>query len=233
MEIYMNKKIQEAIEKLCNDIIENAGAEENLCRAQAISILSTKENMIPDTNRPNSDKCIEKICFTNIPNPGNKFIYKGIKFTMLGIEQGGVLAVAVKPLNKEMPYDNDGSNDWRKSTLRKYLNEEHIKNFNKGDLLPFVSELTSDDGSKDYGTSEDYIFLLSCDLYRKYRPFMPKYDCWTWTITPWSCAPGSANYVRIVRYDGVLYKGFPYYTHAVATACLFNPSMFNTEVAKE
>ena len=42
-----------------------------------------------------------------------------------------------------------------------------------GDLLPFVSDLTSDDGMKNYGTAEDYVFLLSCDLYRKYREQIP------------------------------------------------------------
>ena len=97
------------------------------------------------------------------------------------MEQGGVLAVAAKRLEDEMAYDEDGSNDWRKSSLRKYLNEEFVKNFNKGDLLPFVSDLTSDDGMTDYGTSEDFVALLSDNLYRKYRKFMPQYDTWVWS----------------------------------------------------
>lgn len=114
----------------------------------------------------------------------------------------------------------------RKSTLRRYLNEEYIKNFDKADLLPLVSDLTTDSGQKDYGTSEDYIALLSCDLYRKYRETMPKYDTWVWTLTPWHISPSYANYARIVYTDGSLYNGGAYVSYGVAPACLFNPKIF-------
>ena len=85
-----------------------------------------------------------------------------------------------------------------------------------------ATNLTADDGLKDYGTSEDYIFLLSCDLYRKYRPYMLKYNKWVWTITPWSCAPGYAYYARSVYTD---YSSADI-AHAVAPACIFNPAIF-------
>ena len=125
-----------------------------------------------------------------------------------------------------MAYDENGCNDWRKSSLRKYLNEEFVKNFNKGDLLPFVSDLTSDDGMTDYGTSEDFVALLSDNLYRKYRKFMPQYDTWVWTITPWSCTPGNANIERIVVTSGALYYNGAVNGLGVAPACIFNPSIF-------
>ena len=125
-----------------------------------------------------------------------------------------------------MAYDEDGSNDWRKSSLRKYLNEEFVKNFDKGDLLPFVSDLTSDDGMTDYGTSEDFVALLSDNLYRKYRKFMPKYDTWVWTITPWSCLPGYANNERGVNTSGALSYSHASIGNGVAPACIFNPAIF-------
>lgn len=125
-----------------------------------------------------------------------------------------------------MAYDEDGSNDWRKSSLRKYLNEEFVKNFDKGDLLPFVSDLTSDDGMTDYGTSEDFVALLSDNLYRKYRKFMPKYDTWVWTITPWSCLPGYAYTERYVHTSGALGSNYAFYGYGVAPACIFNPAIF-------
>lgn len=161
-----------------------------------------------------------------VPQAGEHFVSGGIEFVALGIEQGGVLAVAAKSLEDEMAYDEDGSNDWRKSSLRKYLNEEFVKNFNKGDLLPFVSDLTSDDGMTDYGTSEDFVALLSDNLYRKYRKFMPKYDTWVWTITSWSCYHGYANYERIVRTTGALDSDSAENGNGVAPACIFNPSIF-------
>ena len=162
-----------------------------------------------------------------VPKPGERFTYNGMEFVVLGEEQGGILAVMAHELGEEMPYDADnGKNDWRKSTLRKYLNGEFLEKFNRGDLLPFVSDLTSDDGMKDYGTSEDFIALLSCDLYRKYREFMPKYNTWVWTITPWSCHPGYAHNERLVHTDGSVTNYNASYAFGVAPACIFNRSIF-------
>lgn len=155
-------------------------------------------------------------------NPGEHFIYNNIEFICLDIIDGNYLAMTAKPW-QEMPFDADnGKNDWRKSTLRKYLNGEFLEKFNRGGLLPFVSDLTSDDGMKDYGTSEDFIALLSCDLYRKYREFMPKYNTWVWTITPWSCLPGGACLVRFVTADGSLSLHYANDALGVAPACVFS-----------
>ena len=78
----------------------------------------------------------------------------------------------------------------------------------------------------DYGTSEDFVALLSDNLYRKYRKFMPKYDTWVWTITPWSCLPGYANYERAVSTSGALNNRYASYGGGVAPACIFNPEIF-------
>ena len=164
----------------------------------------------------------------SIPAPGEHFTCGGYEWVTLGMEQGGLLAVVAKRLEDEMAYDESGSNDWRKSSLRKYLNEEFIKNFESGDLLPFVSDLTSDDGMTDYGTSEDYVALLSDNLYRKYRKFVPQYDTWVWTITPYSCSPhlwtGSCE--RLVGTSGALHGYGAGGGIGVAPACIFNPEIF-------
>ena len=225
----MNDSILMAIESLCDDIATNTDAEDNCLRAEAISILAASGKIIPDEAEKNeaaTDDLATLFERGDVPQPGDQFTYNGMSFVILGEEQGGILAVQEHTLGEEMPFDERGSNDWRKSTLRKYLNEEHIKKFNKGDLLPFVSDLTADDGLKDYGTSKDYIFLLSCDLYRKYRPYMPKYDNWVWTLTPWSCVPGSARYARLAVTAGSLYIIDAGDAFAVAPACLFNPLIF-------
>lgn len=160
------------------------------------------------------------------PTAGEHFNYNGIEFVALGEEQGGLLAVVAHELDEEYAFDKDNCNDWRKSTLRRYLNEEYIKNFDKADLLPLVSDLTTDSGQKDYGTSEDYIALLSCDLYRKYREYMPKYNTWVWTLTPWHIFPSNASYARVVRTDGSLDSSTACDSLGVAPACLFNPIIF-------
>ena len=72
----------------------------------------------------------------------------------------------------------------------------------------------------DYGTSEDFVALLSDNLYRKYRKFMPQYDTWVWTITPWSCTSGSANYERPVTTSGALSGSGAINGYGVAPACI-------------
>lgn len=160
------------------------------------------------------------------PSAGEHFFYNGIEFIALGEEQGGILAVVAERLEERMAFDKNNKNDWRSSTLREYLNSEYIDNFDTDDLLPFVSDLTSDDGMTDYGTSEDFVALLSDNLYRKYRKFMPQYDTWVWTITPWSCTPGHADSERLVYTSGALNRSGAIIGTGVAPACIFNPSIF-------
>ena len=221
----MNSSILTAIESLCDDIATNTNPEENKKRAEAVVSLAFAGIFTPSEYDDEAEE--NETAGGTVPKPGERFTYNGMEFVVLGEEQGGILAVMAHELGKEMPYDADnGKNDWRKSTLRKYLNGEFLEKFNRDDLLPFVSDLTSDDGMKDYGTSEDFIALLSCDLYRKYREFMPKYNTWVWTITPWSCHPGYADYERSVNTDGSVYGYYANGAYGVAPACIFNRSIF-------
>ena len=228
----MNSSILTAIESLCDDIATNTNPEDNRKRAEAAAMLAFTGIFTPAEyddeyeDESSEGEAAPATDVSKVPQAGERFVRGGIEFVALGMEQGGVLAVAAKRLEDEMAYDEDGSNDWRKSSLRKYLNEEFVKNFNKGDLLPFVSDLTSDDGMTDYGTSEDFVALLSDNLYRKYRKFMPKYDTWVWTITPWSCLPGYARHERNVGTSGALNGSSASYGYGVAPACIFNPAIF-------
>lgn len=226
----MNDNILRAIESLCDDIATDRDIEKNQKRANAILTLAfsgifTPEEIEEDYTEDDSAAGTEKDKI-KFPKPGEQFEYNGIKFTALGEEQGGVLAIVSELLEDEMPLDESNKNDWRTSSLRKYLNGEYLEQFNRGDLLTFLSDLTSDDGMKDYGTAEDYVFLLSCDLYRKYRESVPRFNNWWWTLTPWTCNPSSANYARIVDSDGTLSSDYAYGGYGVAPACLFNPKIF-------
>ena len=228
----MNSSILTAIESLCDDIATNTNPEDNKKRAEAVVSLAFAGIFTPAEyddeyeGESSEGEAAPVADVSKLPQAGERFTRGGIEFVALGMEQGGVLAVAAKRLEDEMAYDEDGCNDWRKSSLRKYLNEEFVKNFDKGDLLPFVSDLTSDDGMTDYGTSEDFVALLSDNLYRKYRKFMPQYDTWVWTITPWSCHPGSATYERYVNTSGALGNSSAIIGYGVAPACIFNPAIF-------
>lgn len=228
----MNSSILTAIESLCDDIATNTNPKENKKRAEAVVSLAFAGIFTPAEyddeyeDESSEDEAAPATDVSKLPQAGEHFVRGGIEFVALGMEQGGVLAVAAKRLEDEMAYDENGCNDWRKSSLRKYLNEEFVKNFDKDDLLLFISDLTSDDGMTDYGTSEDFVALLSDNLYRKYRKFMPKYDTWVWTTTPWSCLPGYAGYERFVYTSGALHYGNAIIGYGVAPACIFNPEIF-------
>lgn len=226
----MNDNILRAIESLCDDIATNTNAEHNQKRANAILSLAfagkfapeeSEEDYTEDDSVAGAEK--DKI---KIPKPGERFEYNGVKFTALGEEQGGVLAIVSELLEDEMPLDESNRNDWRTSSLRKYLNGEYLDQFNRGDLLPFVSDLTSDDGMKNYGTAEDYVFLLSCDLYRKYRESVPRFSSWWWTLTPWTCPPSKIESARVVSSSGRIGVNNARIDYGVAPAVLFNPRVF-------
>ncbi len=224
----MNNNILRAIESLCDDIATNTNAEDNQKRANAILALAFGGKFTPEESEEEYTEDAaagaekDKI---KIPKPGEQFEYNGIMFTALGEEQGGVLAIVSELLLQRMPFDESSKNDWRISSLRKYLNGEYREQFNRGDLLPFVSDLTSDDGMKNYGFAEDYVFLLSCDLYRKYRESVPRFNGRWGMLTPWTCNPRSAL-IRNVSANGTADVSFANIINGVAPACLFNPKIF-------
>lgn len=226
----MSNNILHAIESLCYDITTSAKAEENQKRAYAILALAFAGNFTPEESKGDyteDDSAAggekDKI---KIPKPGEQFEYNGVKFTALGEEQGGVLAIVSELLEEKMPFDESNKNDWRTSSLRKYLNGEYLEQFNRGDLLPFVSDLTAADGMKNYGTAEDYVFLLSCDLYCKYRESVPRFKNWWWTLTPWTNIKNCVNYIQSVYLDGGLNIDNVHDGNGVAPACLFNHKIF-------
>ena len=159
---------------------------------------------------------------------GDHFFYHGIRFVRLGEEQGGILCMTAQVWN-ETAFDENGCNDWRKSSARKLLNSEFLDLLNKDDLLPYYSDLTADNGDTTYGECADYVGLLSCDLYRKYRKIVSLFNEWMWTCTPWPCDTpysGNARNVRLVNPDGTLHYSRAFYSNGLAPACIFKKEIF-------
>lgn len=154
-------------------------------------------------------------------NIGEHFIYNGIEFICLDIIDGNYLAMTAKPW-AEIPFDTNNHNDWRKSSLRRVLNTDFLELLDKKHLVMQTSDLIADNGDKAYGTSEDYVTILSCDQYRKYRDIVPLFEEWMWTLTPWSCNTSYSYYVRTVHATGGVYDGIADGSTGVAPACLFS-----------
>lgn len=141
--------------------------------------------------------------------PSSVISYGGLDCIVLDVEQDKILVLAKESIGN-MPFDEGNSNNFPKGTLCKYLNGEFIKKLkaNGADtsaLIPTTIDLTSDDGLKDYGETTQKIFLLTCDMYRKYRSVTPNLDDWWWLATAYSTeSNGYASLARLVYSDGGL-----------------------------
>ena len=197
-----------------------------------MNLIESIENLINESEE-SASKTLDKIktAIQNAKRPdfskikdGEHFMYRGIEFIRLGLEQGGVLCMTAKPIAEEA-FDPDGCNNWAKSRARKKLNTEFLARMDENDLLPFESDLTADNGDTAYGKCVDKIGILSCDLYRKYRKIVPLFDEWMWTCTPWHCGTphsGIAVGVRLVLSDGTMYRHNASGATGLAPACIFH-----------
>lgn len=98
------------------------------------------------------------------------------------------------------------NNDWRKSPIRKKLNEELyqkiVAELGIDALVTIQTDLFSHDGMKDYGKCEDMVSLLTYDIYRNNREGIKYLDKMWWTCTPDSTPSHSAHCIRYVRSSG-------------------------------
>ena len=192
------------------------------------NVIKTIEGIIAD-HGSNAAAALEKIrvAIENTKMPdfstlkgGDTFQYKGYDWIFLGMEQGGALCITAD-VYKEIPFDKDNKNNWKLSSARKELLDKFLPSLDASDLLPFEMDLVADNGDASYGKCTDLVGILSCDLYRKYRNFVPLFDEWMMTCTPWSCSPSGANAVRYVGTSGVLGSGDAGGRGGCVPACIF------------
>lgn len=181
---------------------------------------------------------------TNITTlrPGEHFMFKNFEWVCLDPNHpdGGVLAIMAEPWANDVKFcprdefaDEKGNwNNYRTSNVRRILSNMANAVFEGKSLLPHTVDLVADNGDKDYGTVQDFVFILTCDEYRKYRDYIPHYDRWIWTATPWSCGDKDSDtdvsiHVRFVDTDGQLDINYAYFSYAVAQACVLNPTSLN------
>ena len=141
---------------------------------------------------------------------GETFLCFGHEWIVLEHDKTGHTLVLTKDIIGNMPFDESNSNNWAKSTLRKYLNGEFLKEMCQG-LYPsnlgfflLTTNLIADDGLKDYGESRDFVSLMTCDLYRKHRDILEPIDEWWWLATPYSTLAALSCHVRDVLTVGTL-----------------------------
>lgn len=155
---------------------------------------------------------------------GDHFIYKDIEWICLDIIDGNYLAITAE-VWKKLPFDVGNHNDWDQSSLRKILNNDFINILNKDYLIIQTSDMVADNGDRKYGSCEDYITILSCDQYRKYRDLVPCYPEWMWTLTPRSSYGGL---VRIICPASDISNYGAYNRYGVAPVVLFSSEILKS-----
>ena len=181
---------------------------------------------------------------TNITTlrPGEHFMFKGFEWVCLDPNHpdGGVLAIMAKPWTKDVKFSQSDSfadekgnlNNYRTSNVRLEFLLNMVPALGRENLLMHEVDLVADNGDRAYGTVKDTVFILTCDEYRKYRDYIPNYDSWIWTATPWYCGDkdsdtGCAYYVCSVCAEGRLEENDACDSGAVAPACILNPKSLN------
>lgn len=168
--------------------------------------------------------------------PGDSFKFKGFEWIVLDNNvDGGVLAIMTSTWNgKEYWFDDDGCNNYAKSSLRRKLLNELLPALGEDNLIPHKVDLIADNGDDRYGTVTDKVFILSCDEYRKYRKNVPLLPEWMWTCTPWYITGSGYGYhVRGVSADGILGYDSAYGSGGVAPVCVFKKDVVAEEVNKD
>ena len=181
---------------------------------------------------------------TNITTlrPGEHFMFKGFEWVCLDPSHpdSGVMAIMATPWAKDVQFcpsdkfaDKRGNwNNYRTSNVRGILSDMANAVFGKKSLLPHTVDLVADNGDIAYGTAQDFVFILTCDEYRKYREFIPHYDSLIWTSTPLCCGDddsntGCASHVRSMSVSGKFYNSSACSNNAVVPACILNPEFLN------
>lgn len=144
-------------------------------------------------------------------------------------------AVILKNCWKIARFDSN-TNNYAKSEIRKELNTTFYNALatlvGKNSIIKYTVDLTSDDGRKDYDVIQDYISLLTCDLFRRYVYTLDKYKpgMWWWLATPYSVkSNGYEVSVRCVGIDNVLYVNDCYYVNGVRPFCILKSNIFISE----
>lgn len=157
--------------------------------------------------------------------PGTHFNFKGFEWIVLDNNaDGGVLAIMASAWNgKEYCFDDDGCNNYVKSSLRRKLRDELLPVLGEDNLISHKVDLVADNGNDRYGTVADKVFILSCDEYRKYRKCVPLPPMRMCTCTPWYITDsGEGTVVRYVSKEGCLNDTYALNSYDVAPACVFN-----------
>lgn len=159
--------------------------------------------------------------------PGDTVTLGEREYIVLGHAQETTAIIAKKP-TKSMAFGKDG--DYAKSDVRAYCNgdfyKELCKAVGKHNIIPHTVNLVSDDGSNKGASVKDNVSILTCDLYRRYREFLPAIGSACWTATRVTTLDKDyARSVCIVYSNGILGWIGSGCSYGVRPFCILNSSI--------
>lgn len=160
------------------------------------------------TNNSGKDSNVTVQADLSSLNAGEIFTANDVEYIVLEQLENKQTAVLRKEILEDaMKFDSD-NNNWMTSSIRRFLNEDYVKEieeaFGKESIVEHTVDLLSLDGLDDYGTSNDRVSLLTIDQYRKYRRIIGNsLDNSWWLVTPDSTLSGyGASCVQCVVSGG-------------------------------
>ncbi len=147
--------------------------------------------------------------------PGNIVKLGEREYIVLG-HGADTTAVITKDFVNRMKFGEN--NNYQTSKIRKYCNttfyNELVKVVGAKNIIKHKVKLIADDGTNKGVICRDNISILTTELYRRYRQYLPAYGSWWWTATPVSSIINNfTRRVCIVCPDGMFFwNGCDYYS---------------------
>ena len=138
-------------------------------------------------------------------------------------------AIITKEFAKKMAFGDSG--DYTQSDVRKYCNGEFYDELaaavGENNIITHTVKLMADDGTGKDVSCKDKISILTADLYRRYRAFLPAFGNWWWTATrvTHDDSLGYSRGVCFVDSDGLLFWVGCVCCEAVRPFCILNSSL--------
>ena len=160
--------------------------------------------------------------------PGETVIIGHHAYIVLSHGKDTTAVIAKNPV-RNMVFGNDG--DYAKSNIRAYCNNEFYeqlcREIGKDNIIPHTVNLVSDDGSNKGVSVKDNVSILTCDLYRRYREFLPPLKSEWWTATRFTTFDKDLSCTVVLVLGG---NGFPCmnrtdYSAGVRPFCILNSSI--------
>ena len=180
------------------NVINNMGKEVNVT-------ISESENGVQIVLDSLQDK---KVCLVDLPQYAHFFDSDGEEYILIEHFDNGTVSVLRANILDELMQFGD-NNNWAESSLRKFLNNEYLKElerkFGEENIIAHKVDLLSMDGFDDYGYTMDKVAIRTFDEYRKHSMGVSLVDSERLATPVQTPSRNGSGNVECVDSDGCVY----------------------------